>query len=134
MAGALAADGVPAAVAECGQHEDPASAGRAEAAIWLVLAAAGLVPAARVPAMSAKRALLDAARGALPREVRIAHRHAIRPGDAFAMEPGFRHFDRVAKGRLLAKDVRGAVVAPFDGWLLMPLYQKTGDDGFFVGR
>ena len=134
MAVAMAARGVPSLVAECGQHRAPESADRAEAALWLALAAAGLVDEAHAPWIAAMRALLDAARAGLPRRVDVVHRHAIAPGDGFVMAPGFRHFDRVAKGRVLAKDVRGDVVAPMDGYLLMPLYQTTGSDGFFLGR
>jgi succinylglutamate desuccinylase len=134
MAVATAARGVPSLVAECGQHRAPESADRAEAAVWLALAARGLVDETRAPWIAAMRGLLDAARGGLPRTVDVVHRHAIAPGDGFVMAPGFRHFDRVTKGRVLARDVRGDVVAPQDGWLLMPLYQATGNDGFFLGR
>jgi succinylglutamate desuccinylase len=134
MAVALAARDVPGLVAECGQHRAAVSADRAEAALWLTLAACGLVDETRAPWIAAMRRLLDAARGALPRTVAVVHRHAIAPGDQFAMAPGFRHFDRVTKGRVLARDVRGDVVAPVDGYVLMPLYQATGSDGFFIGR
>jgi succinylglutamate desuccinylase len=126
--------GVPGLVAECGQHADPASADRAEAAAWLVLEACGLVDAAHAPWLAPMRTLLESARGALPRRIEVVHRHAIAAGDGFVMAPGFRHFDRVEKGRALAHDVRGDVAAPLSGWLLMPLYQASGDDGFFVGR
>ncbi len=131
---ALARRGIAGAVVEAGRNDDPASVDRAEAAIWVVLAATGIVDEARAPWLPSMRALLDAARGELPAAVDVVHRHAVRPGDGFRMEPGFRHFDRVETGRLLAKDARGDVVAPEDGYVLMPLYQGTGSDGFFLGR
>jgi succinylglutamate desuccinylase len=40
----------------------------------------------------------------------------------------------VAAGTLLARDDGGEIRAPFDGLLLMPLYQAQGSDGFFLGR
>lgn len=130
----LARRGIAGAVVEAGRNDDPASVDRAEAAIWVALAAARIVDEARAPWIAGMRRLLESARGALPVAVDVFHRHAIRPGDGFRMEPGFRHFDRVDKGRLLATDARGDVVAPEDGYVLMPLYQGTGSDGFFLGR
>ncbi|MFT6360775.1 MAG: succinylglutamate desuccinylase, partial [Saprospiraceae bacterium] len=36
------------------------------------------------------------------------------------------------KGEILATDKNGNVVAKQDSLILMPLYQKQGDDGFFL--
>jgi succinylglutamate desuccinylase len=35
---------------------------------------------------------------------------------------------------LLATDKNGDITTPTDGFLLMPLYQKQGEEGFFVVR
>jgi len=64
----------------------------------------------------------------------VRHRHAIAPEDAFQMEPGFRNFQPVRRGQVLAKDRRGKITARESGLILLPLYQKLGDDGFFLGR
>jgi succinylglutamate desuccinylase len=64
----------------------------------------------------------------------IRHRHAIGAEDDFAMQPGHRSFDQVEQDQVLAHDRRGEVKSPESGWLLMPLYQAQGDDGFFLGR
>jgi len=37
-------------------------------------------------------------------------------------------------GERLALVARGPWTAPHSGRLLMPLYQKLGRDGFFIGR
>jgi len=50
------------------------------------------------------------------------------------MNPGFANFDPIRRGRVLAGKASGPVAAPFSGVLLMPLYQKLGEDGFFIGR
>jgi succinylglutamate desuccinylase len=34
----------------------------------------------------------------------------------------------------MAKDLNGSIYARESGMVLMPLYQKLGEDGFFVGR
>jgi len=38
----------------------------------------------------------------------------------------------VRAGEPLARDRRGEVAAPLDGYMLMPLYQLRGEDGFFL--
>ncbi len=48
------------------------------------------------------------------------------------MEPGFLNFQRVKKGQLIAKEHGKRVLSPYSGRILLPLYQGTGDDGFFI--
>lgn len=64
----------------------------------------------------------------------VLYREAITPEDEFRMDPGFTNFDAVSKGQRLAQNRNGAVVSPFAGVVLMPLYQKLGEDGVFIGR
>ena len=93
------------------------------------LAAAGVVELAE---RAAARELLRRARGDLPALIEVALRHPVGPG--FRMEPGFANIERTAAGTLLARDDSGEIRAPFDGLVLMPLYQAQGSDGFFYGR
>jgi succinylglutamate desuccinylase len=123
-----------AVVVEAGQHDAATSVDRHEAAIWLALEAAGCLPHGTVPDGRAHIATLRHAAHGTPAVLEIFHRHSIRPDDDFVMEPGWRHFQSVRAGDLLAHDHRGTVVAPADGILLMPLYQGNGTDGFFLGR
>jgi len=117
---------------EGGQHEAPHSIDRHEAALWIALAAAGLIE--EHPRVAAARALLECARPEISAFVEIRYRHAIRPEDNFRMQPGFRNFGRVGKSELLAVDVKGEVLALRAGRVLLPLYQGLGDDGFFLAR
>ena len=50
------------------------------------------------------------------------------------MKEGFKNFDRIEKGQLLATDRHGNILSPTDGLILMPLYQKQGENGFFIVR
>ena len=50
------------------------------------------------------------------------------------MEPGFANIQRIQAGQLLARDRQGEIRAREDGVLVMPLYQRLGDDGFFLGK
>jgi hypothetical protein len=119
---------------ESGQHLESEAVDRAEAAIWILLAATGLLPEALIPELGPSRASLEAVGRSLPRVVELRYRHPISKEDGFRMRPGFRSFQRIRRGDELADDRSGPVRAPESGRLLMPLYQTLGDDGFFSVR
>ena len=117
---------------EAGQHEAATSIDHHEALIWNAAVAAGNFRSADLPELSHYRSVLELAGGR--RVVEVRHRHAIVPEDDFRMEKGYRNFQPIKRGQLLAKDRKGEVTARESGLILMPLYQMLGDDGFFLGR
>jgi succinylglutamate desuccinylase len=118
---------------EGGQHDSPATAENHEALVWLALVNAGILAREDFPEFETYRQILSKASGAA-RILEVRHREAIAPGDEFEMNPGFENFDRVRRGQILAGNRNGAIRAPESGLILMPLYQKQGEDGFFIGR
>jgi len=123
-----------AAVVEGGQNSDPATERNHEAVVWLAMVAAGVLEAGLVPELGARRDLLARTRGDLPHALGVHHRHGITDADEFRMEPGFANIQRIAPQQLLAHDRRGEIRAPGAGYVLMPLYQAKGDDGYFLAR
>jgi hypothetical protein len=107
---------------------------RAEAAVWIALVAIGLVDAADVPELDLYQSRLRSGSEGLPRVVEVRYRHHIEPADGFLMDPGYVSFQPVRAGQALGRDIEGPVRAPETGRLLMPLYQKLGQDGFFIVR
>ena len=130
----LARHGVVGAVYETGQHAELRAVDRAEAGVWLATAAVGLLPERLLPETATARKLLMRDAGHLPRAMEMVYRHHMGPLDGFVMGPGWENFHPVAKGQVVAADVRGPVPAPYQGRMLMPLYQKQGEDGFFIIR
>jgi succinylglutamate desuccinylase len=124
--------GVVAFSVEGGQHNAAESRDALEAILWLSLQKTGMAYVG--PEVDRSHRILDGMRSGLPKAVEVVSRHAIVPEDEFVMEPGFRNIDRVQKGQLLAKNARGEVRAHEDGVVVLPLYQKLGNDGFFWGR
>lgn len=119
---------------ESGQHDDPESVRRAEAAIWIALERTGLVEPEEIPERESWAGLLRGTTRSLPEVVEVRYRHPVRPGDGFHMEPGFVNFQKVRAGQVVARDRDGEIRVPQPGRLLMPLYQRQGEDGFFVVR
>ena len=128
----VASQGHVAAAFEGGQHADPVAPDNMSAAIWIALAATDVIRAENRPQIVNARRILRAVSSHLPGALEIKHRHHVDPGDGFKMRPDFATFDRVEAGQLLAAQAAGAVTAPRSGFLLMPLYQELGADGFFI--
>lgn len=128
----LVSRGVAAIAVEGGQHDAESTVDHLEAALWCALASAGVCVHAEELARATK--WLEDARGAIPRAMQVVARYAIHPGDEFHMAPGFANIAHVKKDQLLARDGATIIRAPTDGLVILPLYQKHGDDGFFFGR
>jgi succinylglutamate desuccinylase len=123
----------PETVAVCfesGQHNENLSINRAIAAITNCLRTIGCVSAEHVENLHDN--LLKEYSSGLPKVSELILTHSIKEGDNFEMYPNYKNFQKVVKGEVIAKDKNGDIIAPEDGLILMPLYQKQGDDGFFL--
>ena len=119
---------------EGGQHEDPETVAHHVAAIWITLVQAGCLEPDDVPDLAAHFDRLRAAGRGHPGVVEMRYRHHVDADSGFLMRPGFSNFDAVEKGQLLAQDAAGEIQSPEPGFVLLPLYQGQGQDGFFIGR
>ncbi len=119
---------------EGGQHEAPDTERNLRAAIWSVLTVAGAVEASDVPEFDSMQRHLQKASADIPQVTEILHRHRCTDGDGFVMEPGFRSFEAVEAGELVATDHRGAIRTPVAGLMMLPRYQGQGEDGYFLAR
>ena len=119
---------------EGGQKGDPLTVRHMEAFLWDELVLSGCLGEQAIPEASRLIWRSLHARLRLPKAIRVSYRHRIEPGTGFFMEPGFRSFQTVRKGDRLARDLNGPIYCSSDGFLLMPLYQGQGEDGFFIGH
>ncbi len=115
---------------ESGQHQEPMAVTRAVSALVNFLRAVGSVKAEDVE--HRHDLLLKTHSENLPSITELATVHSIKSGDNFIMQPGYTNFQKIKEGTLLATDKNGNILMPFDGMILMPLYQPQGDDGFFI--
>ena len=117
---------------EGGQNEASTSVEHHELALWTTLITAGCLRRADVPHVHGLYEKLSQQTKTVPPILEIRYRHAVRPEDQFVMEPGFENFQKIARGQLLARDRHGEIRAKESGYILMPLYQSQGTDGFFL--
>lgn len=125
---------LPGLAVEGGQHAAESTIRNLEAAIWLVLDATGCLSSGAVVDLEEMRTRLASAAAGLPPVLEIRYHHKITPSDQFVMRPGYRTFQRVRKGEVLAQDRAGPIRAVESGYVLLPLYQGQGEDGFFLAR
>lgn len=126
-----------AVVLEGGQNVSPATIDNHESAIWVFLAAAGMIDAASGERLAAHKLRLHASAGELPRLLEICYRHELQPGERFQMVPGWNNFSPVESGALLAHagdNLELEVRAPQSATMIMPRYQGQGLDGFFLAK
>ncbi|MEZ6196835.1 MAG: succinylglutamate desuccinylase/aspartoacylase family protein [Planctomycetota bacterium] len=126
--------GIPSIALEGGQNDDPRTAEVLETFLWLAMVSIGIIAADAIPDLAERRAWLEEVTSGVPRRVMVEYRHEIRPDDAFRMEPGFQNLQSVPSGTLVARDRHRDYRTKEDAWMLFPLYQGQGNDGFFLAR
>lgn len=117
-------------VIEAGQHDDPQSIDRTVSAILNCMRALHSVDPKHVD--HRHDGLLISLGEHLPKVTRLTYHYKIPPGEKFIMKQGFKNFDFIKQGDLLANNQNGPITSPQDGLILMPKYQPLGDDGFFI--
>jgi len=121
---------ITAVTFESGQHNEELSIHRAIAGITNCMRTIGNVSADHIENKH-DRILIEYSKD-LPKVARLVDRHDIKNGDNFEMLPAYANFQKIKKGEILATDRSGAIASSKDGLILMPLYQKQGEDGFFL--
>ena len=119
---------------ESGQHEEEEAVENAVDFIWLALRFAGLLEEGADPDGSQRPIRLREPALGDHRFYEVFHRHALEDPLGFRMARGFRSFQKVPRGMLLAHDRGKPVYMKRNGLLFMPLYQKQGEEGFFLIR
>jgi predicted deacylase len=118
---------------EGGQHDSAETVENHRSLVWLALANTGILRESEIPGITEHRSRLAAGKRG-PRIVEVRYREGVTADDDFKMNPGFNNFDPVSHGQVLATKRQEPVKAIESGLILMPLYQKQGEDGFFIGR
>lgn len=119
---------------EGGNHENKLTVFNNTAALILLLVTAGCLDSQNIPHYNEYKRHLVQQNKQLPSMAELVYQHIIEDGDHFEMKPGYTNFQPVKEGEWLASDKNGQIRAQCDGYILMPLYQKQGNDGFFIVR
>ena len=102
------------------------------AGIWEILLASCAISPEQINRIMQIGTLLQTFAAELPHKLRVRHHYWITEEDNFRMKPGYLNFQKVKAGEVIAEDRNGPIQIPMDGLIFMPLYQRSGNDGFFV--
>ena len=117
---------------EAGQHTNKTSVENHEGLIWLALHEANDLDLSEIscfPGCVDKFAQDNAPE---QKTFKISYRHGLEEGDEFKMQPGFKNFQKIEKGELLAVQNGKEIRSEWNAYIFMPLYQSQGNDGFFI--
>lgn len=117
---------------EAGEHYSEQSITNCEAFIWLSLVNSNCIEKKYVEKYHEYQAILANSSHFKNQFFEIKYRYEIQPNESFVMKKGFINFDVINEKEALAVSNSNTVLAPFGGRIFMPLYQKQGEDGFFI--
>ncbi len=127
----LGQKGMTSVVFEGGTHNTPEATRNLAAGIWHSLAQAGFIKNDFPEVLQSRQLLIDISKD-LPHHLELTYRHKLDRYQDFTMQPGYYNFKPVQKSESLAVQNKQVVQSPSGGFMLMPLYQKKGSDGFFI--
>ncbi len=119
---------------EAGQHEAQSSVVNHRAFIYLVLIHSGLLEKSQFPNYDTFCATLKAAAKGSRSIYEIRYRYEVQEKEEFDMQPNYANFQIIHKGDDLARSNQVRIESHRNGRIFMPLYQKQGNDGFFLIR
>ena len=119
---------------EAGQHDTASSVEYHEASIWLTLISAGCATEKDIELAHKYREKLACTTFGEQHVYEILYRHHVDDPENFDMQRGYVNFQKVRRGESLAVHDGKEIKSPENGKIFMPLYQKQGNDGFFVIR
>lgn len=115
---------------ESGHHNSLMSVHRAIAALVSCLRSIGCVSNQDVEHKH-DNMLIDYSKD-YPKVTRLIKRHGIKAEDQFKMRPNYSNFQKIEAGEIIADDKNGPIQIESACMILMPLYQKKGQDGFYL--
>ncbi len=123
--------GMTSIVVEGGTHGTDRATENLEAAIWHLLAHEGIVDE-KLEIVKQSRKKLQKEGEIYPYHLELIYRYQLDNSRFFTMNKGYFNFKEIKKDEPLAIHHQKEVKSPQAGFMLMPLYQKKGSDGFFI--
>lgn len=118
---------------EAGSHESISSYENTINTLWVTIYKAGCLENVNwKKRVTNHHKSLRKCNGSIDGYFELVYRYAITGDEEFSMLPGFRNFQDVVEGQPLAESNNKKILCPQNGMILMPLYQKLGNDGFYI--
>ena len=119
---------------EAGQHVDPQAIKSCVAFISLALKHTGHLRNDELGGHGEFEHVLKDASFSTSSIYEVIYKYHIKPKEIFVMKPGYESFQTIEKGAFLATSNGERIYSEHNAKLFMPLYQNSGNDGFFIIR
>lgn len=115
---------------EAGQHQSEAAVINSEAFIWLTLAKSKIIKETAINLNTFKKVLENTT--TISGFYEIDQVYTIQKDEDFKMLNGFENFEKIPSQKPLAISNSTTIKANKAGVIFMPLYQKQGNEGYFM--
>ncbi len=123
--------GMTSVVFEGGTHNTEIAVKNLEAALWHTFAWLDIIDNQLDIVLKSRENLVNISTK-YPHHLELIYRHKLESYQHFKMKEGYYNFKPIKKSELLALQDKHEITSPASGYMLMPLYQKKGSDGFFI--
>lgn len=117
---------------ESGQHTEASAISNSVAFIFLCLVFAKAINKNNIYKYDAYYSQLEIAAEDNNEIFEVVYLHRIKEKEVFKMKTGFKSFQNINKGQLLAISNEKNITSPYKAKMFMPLYQTKGKEGFFI--
>lgn len=117
---------------EAGSHQDKNAHLINEAFLWIALVETGCLAKDEIPNYNYYVETLRKLSDFSNELFEIIDKHSIQKGEEFKMIQGFTNFQKIQKNQALAISNSKTLYSKYKALVFMPLYQKQGDDGYFI--
>ncbi len=124
--------GMLSLVFEGGKHNTPEATDNLERAIWLMMWYFDVISSDDFPHVKPMQRYLVDLSVDLPHRLEMVYHHKLKDYHHYRMHPGYYNFKAIAENEEVAIQNGKPVFTSMSGFMLMPLYQKKGSDGFFI--
>lgn len=117
---------------ESGQHDEKEAVSNSQAFIYLALVYAKAMSQNAITGFPIYYQQLKEQCHNIKDTFEVSYLHRVKPADNFKMVSGFKSFEKISKKAILAHDINGEIISKHNARIFMPLYQKIGEEGFFI--
>lgn len=117
---------------EAGSHEDKNALLINESFLWIALVETGCIEKDQIPNYKYYIETLRKRSDFSNELFEIIDKHSIEKDEKFKMIQGFANFQKIQKNQALATSNSKTLYSKHKALVFMPLYQKQGDDGYFI--
>ncbi|MEM5565687.1 succinylglutamate desuccinylase/aspartoacylase family protein [Psychroserpens sp. AS72] len=117
---------------ESGQHDEKEAIDNCISFIYLALVYAEILPKETILQFQEYYNQLQKNANHLSEIFEIVYLYRIKEDEVFKMNNGFKSFQSIEKGTILATSNQQNIESTYNARLFMPLYQSKGKEGFFI--